>query len=299
MMMNFQKFRAESPWITGLLWLTSLVSYYALSNLEMGLQLFALLFLVCVVVTLAAIAATPFAVITLWRQRDRATRYVRVPDTVANADWKGMAKTGQAGSAKVGAAAASGLGRLSTRVGTRMGITLRWVREWPWTEIRRKTLWVMANVIVTFLPLVVFGVGLLAFILFDALRDLPKNYLLVPFWVSMPLSIIAGIALKTRFGMPRLFTFSPELLTRIAKVIMYSGPVIAVLTLIGFWFTVSPSDRGWIVVMTPFVIVCTVGFNMTLGGIILLIAALVRRSHGKKPPTPPMRKAPQGLNDTT
>jgi len=181
MMMNFQKFRAESPWITGLLWLTSLVSYYALSNLEMGLQLFALLFLVCVVVTLAAIAATPFAVITLWRQRDRATRYVRVPDTVANADWKGMAKTGQAGSAKVGAAAASGLGRLSTRVGTRMGITLRWVREWPWTEIRRKTLWVMANVIVTFLPLVVFGVGLLAFILFDALRDLPKNYLLVPF----------------------------------------------------------------------------------------------------------------------
>lgn len=96
-------------------------------------------------------------------------------------------------------------------------------RRVNWAALRQKSLWALPNLAVTLIPLVVIALGLLAFALVPPLRQMSSADVMGALWSAIPF-----IALKTRFGMRRVFTFTPELLQGFGKKIMIIVPILAV-----------------------------------------------------------------------
>lgn len=282
MTVTFEQIRAVSPWLAAVSGLTA----YALNVLAdanyTDLRLFAVLFFAGVVFWLLTLCALPFAIMTVWAGRSRVLQHLHVPFRAAltratEFNWSvisgfalGVGKRFDLGMLRL-------LRWLKSIATATLGRFMDLSQHFDWRETRRTSLWVIANIAVTCLPLIWLATSFtIAFLVTNTGLSFGSTPYIVTV-LGLPFSIIASVAIKTKFNMPRVFTFSPDLIQSFGKKIMLGGPILASLSIVFILVEIAPYDsEGWYVVLIVFSTVATIASFCATGAVIYCFGAIIR-----------------------
>jgi hypothetical protein len=287
-------FYVSSPWIV----LLSGAMTYALSffsdHIYQSLQLFALSFGLGILFQLLTLAATPFAVVRLLRAGVPHLRRIDIVARVNRTDWNAIAQSGQRVASSVGTGALRILDQLKIALHAlrRLGSAL--LQRIDWSQVRRKSFWILANIVVTLLPVFLLFFVVLAHANLLSTRNQSPLMLSLAITSAAPFVFIAIVGLKTRFDMLRIFSFTPTFLRGLRIKIMISGPVLAAISIAFMLMNMSPLDRGWMILLGPIYAVA-ITLHTTVIGLLLLIIEMITKRY--QTPPPPSNKQSRWLKD--
>lgn len=251
--------------------------------------------------TLIAMASAPFALIDLWKICRLQLPQTGLPATRVIAmlreriNGRAILRDIQTSAASVGSFVWRQISCLATATRATARDIPRHLAKIAASMRALQALRIAANIVVTLLPFIVVA---LAFFLHKGLAprrwDLSGAFML-GLGYAQPVIFIAGVALKSRLDMPRIFTLSPGFLFGFGKFLLISGPVLAGVS--AFFIIVGMSSpEGWEYLLAPLVAIATVIHFVIMGCVVMLIGAIMRRSHRNRPPPPP-KPDPRWMDD--
>lgn len=286
MTVSIEKSETLAPFIAGLSGITSYAMFALADNNYMNVSVFALYFVGGLLWLLVTLIATPFAIAVLWKGRGRVLRHLSVPSAIKDADWNAVAQTGLSHGGKAGSALSVRMTRLVSHLVHHARELGHMLAQLEWAAFTRNAAWMLANATVTLFPAVFMFFFALAAVNLPA-RQFDPGLVLLTGLNFLPLVIIAGIAIKTKLDMRRVFTLTPELLFSWGKKTMLVGPFLAVLVVIYATLQLTGVDRGWMILLGPMLAAAVIAQFLFTGGIVMGIGKIVKYRQGRRPPTPP------------
>lgn len=291
------KFYDVSPWIALFAGTICFVLSVVGDQASLSLRLVVLVYVLSIPFQLAFLAALPFAAVKIMRTAYAALGNINFAQAAQSIDGQAIAQNGQqiGGILKLCAfgvsgwlkSAMQGLGHAVTRLGARFN----------WPLIAQKLFWVLANTVVTLLPVIVIFGTVLIVATFVPRRNQTPELLSLGFTIALPFLFLSAVALKTKFGMLRFFSYSPAFLKSVRKGLMLSGPVIAVIAVVFATNSISPHDRGWMILLGPMLAVQIIAVAVALGLAILPLELLAKRARRRGQPPPPDGNTPAFATD--
>jgi len=286
MTFNIQSSTKLAPIIAALSGTTS-YAMFALADVNyMNVSNFALYFVGGLLWLLVTLVATPFAVSVLWKERSRLLRHLSVPTAIKDTDWNAVANTGRSHGSKVGAAFWGAVCRLALRLAQRMRRMGQLLAQLEWAMFLRTAAWLLGNVAVTLLPAVFMFFFAIAAANLPARQSDPALVMYTGL-NFLPLVIIAGIAIKTKLDMRRVFNLTPDLLFNWGKKIMIAGPFMAVIAVIYATLHLNEIDRGWMILLGPMLAAAVVVQFLFTGGLVMGTGKILKYRQARRPPPPP------------
>lgn len=276
------KFYAFSPWVLLFSGTISFIFSVFGDQLFMSLRLFALVFVLAIPFQLLTLAALPFAVVRVSRAILSMLRHIDFARAATSIDGQALAQNSQ----QVGGVIATCLLRLLGAIKRALRAVWRAIstrsQRVDWSSLAGKFGWALANLIVTALPVIVILATVLAFSTLLPRHSQSPGLLWLGLTIALPFMVIASVALKTKFDMARIFTYSLSFLKSMRKKIMFSGPIIAVVS-IGIAIQVTDlDDTGWWILLAPIMAGQIILIALAIGLAILPLEMLAKRLHIKR-----------------
>lgn len=239
-------------------------------------------FLGWVVFSLIALGSAPFALLDLWRSLCSRRHLIPLPALGAHTDRRALQQNAQRFTSAIKATALRHGLMLTAALNAVGRFILQLLRRVAWPKIGGSALWIFANIAVTLLPVIL--TALVLFIHEDIIpRRSQSHAILLPVLLfAQPFIFTFGVAIKTKFDMTRIFTYSPAFLFSFGKKLMIAGPIFACLGVAQI-LTGMKSSEGWEYLLAPIAAVAIILHFIVTGGLMLLLGKFTQHLDRDRP----------------